>query len=1584
MSFFMQSRISHQTRRLVLAGLCALFCLVSWPGYAAMTLDVWRNEIPVVRTLADNDAPKAYQQAQHLQKEMPADVTQSDRARILNLLSRIELHLAMVTESVQHSAEARVIARHANDADGQVEAILNFTLGAINLARFDDMIDATQDGMILLDKVGREELRAEMLFQAAMMYLRFGQVEELVTVAMQGLDVAKGSRNPRVHLYASQSMATAFMQSKRHEEAGEHYRNMLEAARQMHSSLTEASALLGLASVMDGKGDKAKAISLIEQAAALSHGVGAPFYVGHAQHQLADLYRINKQPEKALPLLDDNVKLYEGHDNPIGLWWTLQLRSHIQQAMGRLDAAQRDAVQAYALAEKSGFKIYLSGSAQRLAEVAAARGDHKEAYRWAENAMAFKEVSDREKTGERIVQLAQRFREESKQREIDKLNRENERHEAQQQILLVGLAAVLALLAVTMHFLLRLRKSREEIRALNAGLEQRVQERTAELLESRQSLAEAQRIAHVGSWENNLVDNVLTWSDEIYRIFEIDPQQFGASYEAFMEAVHPDDRELLDRAYKESLAQRQPFDLEHRLLLPDGRIKYVHERCETIYAADGAPLRSIGTVQDITERKEMDNALRESGQLLADAQRIARVGSWEYDIASDTHTWSDELFRIYEINPAEGASYDGCMNATHPDDRAAVADAYLNAVETGQAYESEHRLLMKDGRIKYVHERGETICKPDGTLLRAVGMMQDITERKQVEQKLKEALEFSQGIINAMPDILFEMDRDGRYLNVWTQNPDLLAAQREMLLGKTVHEVLSPGNAAAAMRAIRAADEKGYAQGEDIPIDLPEGRRWFSHTLSRKPGSAPGVVTFLALSRDITERKELEEALAVREQEFRSLAESSPDFIVRYDREGRHRYLNNNLMRKLGLSGMEEVLGKRPGEVWTDGRFSEIESAAAQAIESGEMQRLEMSAPDENGGVRYTMLSIVPERDTGGSVIGAIAFGRDITESKHMEAALKESEARYRYHFNQLQSMLESAASVSVFALDREYRYLFFNNRHREGAKRIRGTDIEIGMNMVETIPDPEFREFCRRGFDRVLAGNVVSVESKEKLVKDGVSTYEYNDNYGSPIFNDEGEVIGLTVFAINTTERKRLEAELRESHSFLNSVIDAVPDPIFVKDRLHRWVLLNDANCRFTGLPREALIGKSDYDIFPKEEADVFWEKDEQVFDSGEVNLNEESFTSADGVTHFIQTKKTPFVSADGSQMLVGVIRDISERKQLEAAREAALAEAQRLADLRSEFIAHMSHELRTPLNGILGYAQMLERDGKLDDKQHTSMEVIRQSGEHLLALIEDILDLARIESGRLELHIGDIHLPRFLEVVAGIVGVKAKQKKIEFVREFSPGLPDGVRGDEKRLRQVLLNLLSNAVKFTDRGKVVLRVEQLSPSRLAFTVADTGIGIAPADREKIFQSFEQVGDARHRTGGAGLGLAISRQLVRLMGGDIMVESRPGEGSTFSFELELPVANIEAESLCKPVAETQRTEADGAGELLELPDAPPSAEIQELHRLALLGNMRDIVQHAERIGALDSRYRPFAEHLKRLAGGFQSRAILAFVEGYLP
>ena len=360
---------------------------------------------------------------------------------------------------------------------------------------------------------------------------------------------------------------------------------------------------------------------------------------------------------------------------------------------------------------------------------------------------------------------------------------------------------------------------------------------------------------------------------------------------------------------------------------------------------------------------------------------------------------------------------------------------------------------------------------------------------------------------------------------------------------------------------------------------------------------------------------------------------------------------------------------------------------------------------------------------------------------------------------------------------------------------------------------------------------------------------------------------------------------------------------------------------------------------------------------------------------------------------------------RELQQAKELAES-AQKIAEsanhAKSVFLANMSHELRTPLNGILGYAQILRRQPEMLQE---GVNIIYQSGQHLLTLINDILDLAKIEARKLEVLPAELQLAEFLHGVVGIIGIRAQERNVRFVTEFDPQLPRVIQADEKRLRQVLLNLLGNAVKFTDNGgTVTFRVLQEHPpaplkggmspqvptqpaqsplegSRgmfawFRFEVADTGIGMTPEQLVKLFKPFEQVGDAQRRAEGAGLGLAISQQLVALMGGTIQVTSTSGQGSTFWLEAAFPVSDSTTAAIPLQPREIVR-DAD----IAIIP--PPRADLEALHALAVLGKVFEIQADVERLEAQDSRYQPFARKVWALAQAFEDQQIAALVNQFL-
>ena len=380
-------------------------------------------------------------------------------------------------------------------------------------------------------------------------------------------------------------------------------------------------------------------------------------------------------------------------------------------------------------------------------------------------------------------------------------------------------------------------------------------------------------------------------------------------------------------------------------------------------------------------------------------------------------------------------------------------------------------------------------------------------------------------------------------------------------------------------------------------------------------------------------------------------------------------------------------------------------------------------------------------------------------------------------------------------------------------------------------------------------------------------------------------------------SERKRAEETVREREARIRRLVESNIIGVFFWDLSGAITDANDAFLQMVGYSRQELLwGKIDWtSMTPSEHHAADAQRIEEFKRTGSFPLFEKEFIRKDG-------SRTPILMGaafleESQETGVSFVLDLTERKQAEAEREARQA-ADAANRAKSEFLANMSHELRTPLNSILGYAQILQRDKMLDERQIiTGLNVIQQSGEHLLTMINDILDLAKIEAGKLELNFAPIELTAFLRVIGDIISVKATQKGLDFILDMAPDLPPWIQVDEKRLRQVLLNLLANAVKFTDRGQVALRVCLTPSARLRFAVQDTGVGISENQLDAIFQPFEQAGEMQRRLGGTGLGLAISRRFVRLMNSEIQVESRIGQGSTFWFELEAPVVKAEAAPL---------------------------------------------------------------------------------------
>lgn len=385
------------------------------------------------------------------------------------------------------------------------------------------------------------------------------------------------------------------------------------------------------------------------------------------------------------------------------------------------------------------------------------------------------------------------------------------------------------------------------------------------------------------------------------------------------------------------------------------------------------------------------------------------------------------------------------------------------------------------------------------------------------------------------------------------------------------------------------------------------------------------------------------------------------------------------------------------------------------------------------------------------------------------------------------------------------------------------------------------------------------------------------------------------------TIERKMVDEELRNERLLFRTVIDNIPDSIYSKDLALRKTLSNRTDMRHCGVKTEAeILGKTDFDLHPKELAEGFFADDQLVLQSGQPLLNREEFlVLKDGQKQWQLTSKIPLKDKNGNiSGLVGIGRDITNRRLAEQALIKAKQEAEMANKFKSIFLANMSHEIRTPLNAIIGFSQLMNRDKLLSDLQKEYNLSIIHAGEHLLALINDILELSKIEAGRVVLNPVNVDLHTMLDDIQMIFKERIQSKKLQFLYEKSADLPRYIFVDESKLRQIFVNLIGNALKFTDEGGIAVRsrVDKLEGQKnmLVVEIQDSGTGIAQDEIEKLFKHFEQTSSGINKGSGTGLGLALSRELAILMGGDITVSSELGKGSVFTFQVEIQEGDSDA------------------------------------------------------------------------------------------
>jgi PAS domain S-box-containing protein len=666
--------------------------------------------------------------------------------------------------------------------------------------------------------------------------------------------------------------------------------------------------------------------------------------------------------------------------------------------------------------------------------------------------------------------------------------------------------------------------------------------------------------------------------------------------------------------------------------------------------------------------------------------------------------------------------------------------------------------------------------------------------------------------------------------------------------------------------------------------------------------------------------------------QFQTIYDTANAIIMAHDVDFKVVYMNPYACKVLEYEE-GEMMGKNINTMIEDSEVRRADPIREQVAIDPELriEGFEQYYLKKNGGRVLINWNVTALKDVNGNAVGILGVGQDITERKKAEEELK----KHRNHLEEMAAERTAKLTTVNAQLQQEIverRQIETALRESEARYRELFDTMTSGVAVYEAVDDGQdfvFREFNRAGekIEGVSAEELIGKRVTEVfrgIAASGIlATFQrvwhsgQSEHASEFIYQDErqgktwrehwtyklpsGEIVAVYN---DITGRKKVEETLQGGRKLLADILDVLPFGVCLNDESGHYRLVNNAYCEIYDFEQEEIIDRHYSTIMPPDQVEKANEHFARLL-AGDLGIPVERIRQRkDGSIVYIEAANALVEDAAGQKMVITVVRDITERRQAEEELRRAKEIAEAANQAKSTFLANMSHELRTPLNGILGYAQILKQAPTLSPQQQQGLNTIQKSGEHLLLLINDILDLAKVEAGKIEFQPRPFNLPNFVSNVCEMMQTRAEAKNLACSKKIGP-LPRTVLGDEKRLRQVLVNLLGNAIEFTNQGTVSLLVDT-SPGDgdlIRFQVTDTGIGIASKYLETIFDPFEQVSRHTRQEKGTGLGLAISRELVELMGGTLQVNSEPGQGSTFWFDIPLP----ETADLPQPTSKSTRS-----------------------------------------------------------------------------
>jgi PAS domain S-box-containing protein len=873
------------------------------------------------------------------------------------------------------------------------------------------------------------------------------------------------------------------------------------------------------------------------------------------------------------------------------------------------------------------------------------------------------------------------------------------------------------------------------------------------------------------------------------------------------------------------------------------------ERDGRIWSFVVTPIRDSGYAnfrgRDVTDQRRAEEALHVAVERLERAQTGAGVGIWDWDIATGHIEWSSYMFELFGLDESKAvASFEAWENILHPEDREAVGLRIDQALKDRTLLQSEYRIIRPDGQMRWINAVGRSTYDAEGNPLRMAGICTDITGRRQTEEAVRESEEKYRLLADSIADGFYALDSGWRFVYVNDATVEYLGKSRDELLGRHLLEIFPDVRGTIFETEYRRVIEAGEIAHFEAP-SVVTGR-------VVEVNAYPGPGHMIVLFRDVTERNQAEQELRLQSTALNAAANG----IVITDREGHIQWVNDAFTRLTGYSAAEAI-DNNPRVLKSGHHDQQFYKNLWDTVLSGRVWHGEIVNKRKDGRLYTEEMTITPVLDAAGSVTNFIAIKTDITARKMAEEAVAEANARVQ--------RLLSANVIGIAEFDATK--IVNANRALLDMTGYSERDVLRGKIDWREITPPEYAERDNRAWREMMEHGECLPYEKEYITRDGKRI---------PILIagvrlTEDPVTGVFL-NLDITDWKLMERELRETTHFAEHLFESSLIGLTRFDA-NGLVDANDAFLDMVGYSREDLYGGiiNIRAITPPEYAALDQRAMGEMLATEESTAHEKEYFRKDGsrVPVLIGRK----LIKESPLEWVAFVLDLTERKRAEAD----------LERVRTEFLGEVSHELKTPITAIKGCASMALSAGTPPDPSETRelFEVVDTQANRLTDLVSNLLDMTRIEAGRLPIEPTETEVGKILEEAKTIFEHSRYAHSLQI--ELPARLPR-VKADGRRIVQVLSNLCSNAAKFSSPNTPIVMSAEHSDGEVVVSVCDSGVGV-PADKMPLlFQKFTQI----HTVGakGTGLGLFICKGIIEAQGGRIWAESAgEGQGTTFSFAL---------------------------------------------------------------------------------------------------